>query len=957
VQAKDIAQLQAAMARAQQLNINGPEEKKAGALLAQLEEEARTATRLAEEKRQRDIEALKKAVQAAMAAKSGSMLDAAIKKALADASLGLASDPLIVEAQKLVLTLEKDVKVFQIAQELKAAIDSEDVSILESTIALAMEKGFQNHALTVQAKELVAKLQKRDALMQMISTAVSSKNEMAIKLALASVGSPANLAEFPNLLEMAEYKNAQRTMADLIAAKAGKSATDAANKAANEAQALELMRSAIESKTQELLEAAVAAAKAAGVTKDSAGEMGEQFVLATKALTAIANENELRKQELLHANASVAAEQKRNVRRSLILTGQQSLLVNQMVAERATDLSFDPAVYSKDEYQLAQYPDLRSVNDFAEGRKALRVGFLKHSKDPIPKSLCKFEQQGLGVSSLSSPSNKSAGSGHDMYSDRFLSEKSVELFKMMQGFMLDRQYSFPDTLVTELISEMLLYPPLRNECYAQIIKQLTGNTEHLESFTRGWMLLGLMVDTLPPLSDFLNYLLHFVHGYVSGKAEVVAAAASPAHLEIAANYAAYALHKLKVTCSKFSFVAPRKDSPELEQAVRQKEEGKPVEVLKAFAPLTSVEHIAAFRERTMSPASCRVHLPDGSQVNYTAAPWQCNSEIVAALCEQLKIANADYYALYEMRGTDLLYLYGTDNLLDVQLQWSKQARKEEIKKSKGFFSKLFKPKETKDEDHDDWAENNGVRRFLLKRRIYPKTIGAEQPGTVDKVTQSLLFHTQQGEVVLGKHTVEEEQALKLCTVSRTIVDSGVLQPIGPLPKLSPAAAEASDAFALLSLSDVPAGQLAKKYENKKWQAKIDKLQPSLSGQSLDMWVSEARQLPTWCGAFFPVTRPEDPSVPLKLPSDMVVCINYFGIRLLDRKTRSVLDHYPLLNVLGWSASPIRFTVKVKLNKPIGAGISMVTFRFNTYNPKMAKEMCDLLFSYATEMLKAVGMQK
>ncbi len=79
--------------------------------------------------------------------------------------------------------------------------------------------------------------------------------------------------------------------------------------------------------------------------------------------------------------------------------------------------------------------------------------------------------------------------------------------------------------------------------------------------------------------------------------------------------------------------------------------------------------------------------------------------------------------------------------------------------------------------------------------------------------------------------------------------------------------------------------------------------------------------------------------------------------MLDRKTRAVLDHYPLLNVLGWSASPIRFVVKVKLNKPIGAGISMVTFRFNTYNPRMAKEMCDLLYSYATEMLKAVGIKQ
>ncbi len=116
--------------------------------------------------------------------------------------------------------------------------------------------------------------------------------------------------------------------------------------------------------------------------------------------------------------------------------------------------------------------------------------------------------------------------------------------------------------------------------------------------------------------------------------------------------------------------------------------------------------------------------------------------------------------------------------------------------------------------------------------------------------------------------------MKLCTIARTVVDSGVLKPIAPLPKLSPAAAEASDSFALMSMSDVPAGQLAKKIEAKKWSAKIDKLQPTLGQQSVDMWLKEAAALPTFTGAFYAVHRPEDPSVPLKLPSDLVVCINY-----------------------------------------------------------------------------------
>jgi hypothetical protein len=43
-----------------------------------------------------------------------------------------------------------------------------------------------------------------------------------------------------------------------------------------------------------------------------------------------------------------------------------------------------------------------------------------------------------------------------------------------------------------------------------------------------------------------------------------------------------------------------------------------------------------------------------------------------------------YYGLYELRGFDQLYLSATDNLLDVQLLWSKLERKEAAKKSKGL---------------------------------------------------------------------------------------------------------------------------------------------------------------------------------------------------------------------------------------------------------------------------------
>lgn len=692
VKSREIPQLQAALAHAKAMNINGPEEKKAADLLASLEEEIRVAARLAEEKRAREIESLKKNLQVAMTAKSGAMLDAAIKKALADPSFNLASDPLVIDAQKLVTTLEKEVKVFQLAQELKAALDTDDLGILESTVALAMEKGFQNHNLTVQCKAKIVDLKAREELLAMLTKAVSTRNEVAIVLALEAVSSMENVERFPTIMQAAEYKNAEAALIEAQSRKAQLKQETEANKVEAESRMIESLRSAIESKNQQLLEQALAGAKEKGVNKESGGALGDQFNTASKLLSSIAAENDMRRQELLSANVQVAAEQKRNVRRSMIVMGQTSLLDTQLVAERKTDFSFDPAVYTQSQYELAQYPDLRAIQEFAGDKKAFRTGMLKHSKEIIPRSLCKFENQSTALSSLASPTAASSGNRRASimaggiapsdYSEKLLSEKAVSCFKMIQGFMLDRSYSFPDTLVTELFQEILLFPALRNETYLQLLKQLSNN-ESMESYTRGWMLLCLMVDTVPPMSDFINYLLHFVHSYTGTPSDaVVAAAPTPEHLVLAGNYANYALHKLKPTVERFKFHAPGKDSAEHAKALAQKEAGQPIEVLKPFAHQISVDHVAAFRERAMVPAKCRISLPDGTQMDYTASPWQTNSEIVAQLCESSKLKDGEYYALYEMRGTDVQYLYSSDNLLDVQLAWAKQERKEAVKKEK-----------------------------------------------------------------------------------------------------------------------------------------------------------------------------------------------------------------------------------------------------------------------------------
>lgn len=505
--------------------------------------------------------------------------------------------------------------------------------------------------------------------------------------------------------------------------------------------------------------------------------------------------------------------------------------------------------------------------------------------------------------------------------------------------------------MTELLNEILLYPSLRNEVYIQLLKQLQSN-ESLDSYTRGWILMCLMVDVVPPLTNFFNYLLHFLDAHIEATPTIVAASPTPDHLTTSQRYASYALRKVQHTCKIFKFVAPRKDSAELQAALSAKECSQPIPCLSWALPFTSVEHVASFRERTMIPSNVMITLNDASQFETYVTPWQTNSELIEIICSKLGLQDSSYFGLYEMRGIDTIHLPGNDNLLDIQLQWSKQERKEEIKKSKGFFSNLFSKKEKKDEDYDDWSNNGGVRRFLFKRRIYPKVLGLEPMTSL--IQQNVVFHTIQSEIQFGQHCIDEDGALKLSALTKSILEAKIFTPIGPLER--PPSKEPSDQWGNSILYDVPT-HLVKKIESKKYLTKIEKLQTSMSS-SFDLWLNEAKILPTFGASFYNVTRIDDPTIPIKMPHELAIAVNYYGLRLIDRKNNSIVDHYPLLNVLGWSSSPIRFVVKVKLNKPIGSGggISMVTFRFNTYNPKIGKEICTLLYDYAQEMMRTVGLQ-
>ncbi len=93
--------------------------------------------------------------------------------------------------------------------------------------------------------------------------------------------------------------------------------------------------------------------------------------------------------------------------------------------------------------------------------------------------------------------------------EKALVKDALIIRKSLMGYMGDRQMAFPETLAQNVLDKGMDKPKLRDEIYAQIMKQLTHNPKH-ESMAKGWQMMCMCCGTFLPSVDFENYLLNFV---------------------------------------------------------------------------------------------------------------------------------------------------------------------------------------------------------------------------------------------------------------------------------------------------------------------------------------------------------------------------------------------------------------------------------------------------------------
>ncbi len=255
------------------------------------------------------------------------------------------------------------------------------------------------------------------------------------------------------------------------------------------------------------------------------------------------------------------------------------------------------AGYSTNNYTLSACTDVRTPEDFTQnlffGKKAVQRSMFIWTAETIPKSLLRPVM----------PLNYSAKGGDAKAYEAAYNAKAIKCFKAIQMFMgeMKPDRSAPgglDSYATELMKTGHSDDSIRDEIYAQLIKQTTINPLPAKC-ALGWQLIGLMCEAFPPSDSFAPFVLHYL--YNNSKVSNIGATVGISTNTAANNlgvpapyaYAPYCMHTLWNTMH---------------------------EPLKHETDFT-LEHVRKFRHRDMKAGDVRVYFLDGSEMNLHVQPW------------------------------------------------------------------------------------------------------------------------------------------------------------------------------------------------------------------------------------------------------------------------------------------------------------------------------------------------
>lgn len=555
--------------------------------------------------------------------------------------------------------------------------------------------------------------------------------------------------------------------------------------------------------------------------------------------------------------------------------------------------------YTDQKYRWTVYPNLRDTNDFAEGKmfqkKALKKGMFKHTTNPIPKSISLL--------------------------DKVEEIEATQAFKSVQGFMGDRHYSFPDALLAELIDNLHRVSTLRNEVYLQVMKQLTSNPKE-SSETQGWVMLALLAEHLPPKANLLPYVLKFVHDHISGP-----------YNPTVVGYAVYTMKVMEKTWKDWA--------------------------TKGFTPrASSIDHVTAFQTRTMIADDCWVQFPDGSETKIHVTPWEPNKILLPKLCKQIGMKCMSGLVIMEMKNGTNAAVEEDECLLDFQQRWEQdkveEKKDESAKKKKRAFYLPSKKKLATGASMTNVGKGDCCR-FVLCRQL----VTLPPVSTRDSQMRNLFAAQTAKDIMMGTQKITMDDAIVLAAMAKIMNKNCPLmgEPIQARPLKNGEVAPTDD-WVNRKNWEMP-HLLLKKKSNKidSFNKKVDALckkDKTVMEITIDSYLKLVTQRPLFSAQFY---RVGNQTGHLRYPPLVDIAINHHGLFVLNTGNREELDHWQLLQVMGWSHTPIKIKLKVKLSRRV-AGKSAETLQFMTSEHKsMGREICQLLLQYASEMMKAIQNKK
>lgn len=922
IENRDLTAAREAVALAEELGLNTSAERQMKALVAALEAEAQLRQQLEKAIASRDLESLRHALQVAMASKSGMMVDNALQRAL---NAGLQDDPIVRQALALEKTLDREVTISKMESELKAAYDTDDLQIMELTVKLATDSGMGNHPLTAKCQEKIQFVHKTREVGKLLVDAEMSKNIANLEAAIAQAqeNGMTHLNEFASAVNtrdtlvesirrvkvFAEAAERSRLRFEKLQAEKAAAAKEAVKKQSEENAALldaklaeeERLAKEERAKLEEAVNNAVAiGAKDQGLQQ--AVEMNQQqnaadearnnlehavqsgdiqilksalrrtaslgpmdYVLLSQAMDTLEDlqtESTNREKELEEAQA--ALEEKGRLSSSYDMGYVMEPARSQSIS------AFDPAEYSQDKYALANFHNLKSVSDFLKaktsrsgvGNKAQeRLNMLRWTKDNLVSGLTKLPP--------------------DMPD---LEEKAIQLFKSVQGFMGDRFYTFADGLVPQILDTIVTCPPLRNEVYVQVLKQLNHNHKK-ESRFLGWVLLALLSDHVAPDDNFVNYLLH--------------ATQDPDVNAGGEGYAEFVRHALLNTIQR----------------------GPPVK--RPNESICTSDYVTTFRDRSMKRTEVSVYLLDGTCVRMHVDPWESSSLLLDDVVDFLKFTDDSHLALYELKDGLFTRIESQESVLDFISSWPDDADEKtdgtqtlSKKKKWNFFSTLSA------------AKMNTLMKpkpkpcfFLLKRLSCPPHGESSDPAH-----RQLMALQMARDVSLGFQPVGEEEAITLAAYGRRI---GAMLPIGiRAPNWMPLVFDQCPPFLKI---DKFADKVSKKLAS----------DPELKAPEVALsYLSIVKNMPLFGAQAWEVKHEEG-----EFSKNLIMSINMGGVRLLNGQTRAIEAHFAFSDLLGWTSLPLQVHFMVRVDKRL-TGRSKRLVKLTVNHPRVGREVCCLLMDYA-----------